>query len=211
MAEKKQSKSQVLKAKLVFSAFNVLKRNGGELSGRELMEILSKEVDLDEWAMQRYEVTGNTRWRSILHFASIACVKAGYLVKRKGIWSLTSEGENAMQKGEMGLYTSARDEFRRWKKENKKVEDESDIEDDSSSIENQNLHLDQIEQIALDGLKDHVESLNPYEFQDLSAALLRGMGYFTPFVSARGKDGGLDIIAYKDPMPFPYGQNNTLY
>ena len=26
------------------------------------------------------------------------------------------------------------------------------------------------------------------------------MGYFTPYVSARGKDGGLDIIAYKDPL-----------
>ncbi len=26
------------------------------------------------------------------------------------------------------------------------------------------------------------------------------MGYYTPFVSPRGKDGGLDIIAYKDPL-----------
>lgn len=32
------------------------------------------------------------------------------------------------------------------------------------------------------------------------AALLRAMGYFTPFVSPKGKDGGLDIIAYSDPL-----------
>ena len=39
-----------------------------------------------------------------------------------------------------------------------------------------------------------------YEFQDFVAALLRGMGYFTPFISPKGKDGGVDVIAYKDPI-----------
>jgi len=198
MAEKELSKSHKLKAKLIFAAFNILKKNSGELSGRELMEILGAEMNLDDWARHRYEKTGNTRWRSILHFASIACVKAGFLVKRKGVWFLTAEGENALQKGEMGLYIAAKDEFRKWKKENKS--DEIDAEDEAASDEGQSLPLDQIEQIALDGLKDFVTSLNPYEFQDISAALLRGMGYYTPFVSPRGKDGGLDIIAYKDPL-----------
>ena len=26
------------------------------------------------------------------------------------------------------------------------------------------------------------------------------MGYHTPFISPKGKDGGLDIIAYNDPL-----------
>jgi restriction system protein len=26
------------------------------------------------------------------------------------------------------------------------------------------------------------------------------MGYFTPFIAPKGKDGGVDIIAYKDPL-----------
>lgn len=26
------------------------------------------------------------------------------------------------------------------------------------------------------------------------------MGYYTPFVALRGKDGGIDIIAYQDPL-----------
>ncbi|MFM6007043.1 MAG: restriction endonuclease [Sphaerospermopsis kisseleviana] len=42
--------------------------------------------------------------------------------------------------------------------------------------------------------------MNPYEFQDLVAALLRGMGYYTPFIAPKGKDGGLDVIAYQDPL-----------
>ncbi len=32
------------------------------------------------------------------------------------------------------------------------------------------------------------------------AALLRAMGYYTPFISPRGKDGGVDILAYQDPI-----------
>ncbi len=26
------------------------------------------------------------------------------------------------------------------------------------------------------------------------------MGYYTPFVSPKGKDGGIDIVAYRDPL-----------
>lgn len=26
------------------------------------------------------------------------------------------------------------------------------------------------------------------------------MGYFTPFVASKGKDGGIDVIAYRDPL-----------
>jgi restriction system protein len=45
-----------------------------------------------------------------------------------------------------------------------------------------------------------LEKFDPYSFQDLCAALLRSMGYYTPFVAPKGKDGGVDIIAYKDPI-----------
>ena len=36
--------------------------------------------------------------------------------------------------------------------------------------------------------------------EDLVAALLRAMGYYTPFIAPKGKDGGVDIIAYRDPL-----------
>ena len=32
------------------------------------------------------------------------------------------------------------------------------------------------------------------------ATLLRAMGYFTPFISPKGRDGGLDVVAYRDPL-----------
>ena len=59
---------------------------------------------------------------------------------------------------------------------------------------------DDIEQRAIEGLQQYINAKNAYEFQDLVAALLRGMGYYTPFVAPKGKDGGVDVIAYRDPL-----------
>src|ERR1043165_5013624 len=62
------------------------------------------------------------------------------------------------------------------------------------------MTVDEMEQLAMDGIREYINAKNPYEFQDLAAALLRGMGYFTPFVAPRGKDGGVDVVAYRDPL-----------
>ena len=45
-----------------------------------------------------------------------------------------------------------------------------------------------------------IASRSPYEFQDMVAALLHAMGYFTPFVAPKGKDGGVDVLAFHDPL-----------
>lgn len=58
---------------------------------REIMERVEKQVELGDWDKERYEKSGYVRWESILHFFSIDCVKAGFLIKKKGIWYLTPE------------------------------------------------------------------------------------------------------------------------
>lgn len=49
-------------------------------------------------------------------------------------------------------------------------------------------------------IREAVLALGSYEVQDLVGALLRGMGYSTPFVAPKGPDGRTDIIAYQDPL-----------
>ena len=68
------------------------------------------------------------------------------------------------------------------------------------SQQGQEATVHEMEQLAIEGLKKQVGLKNPYEFQDLAAAILRGMGYHTPFVALHGRDGGVDIIAYRDPL-----------
>jgi restriction system protein len=46
----------------------------------------------------------------------------------------------------------------------------------------------------------HIDDLDPYEFQKLVAELLVAMGYHVPYVAPPGPDGGVDILAYTDPL-----------
>lgn len=203
MKKVKLSKSRALAVNVIYAALTILKEKGGELSGREVIEEVGKRVELDEWAKARYEKTGYIRWQSILHFFSVDCVKAGFLVKKKGVWFLTPEGETALKLGDVKLLETATKKYAEWSKLKNQAEPESDDPEapgGASSEREREMTVDEIEQLAMDGIRKFIYEKNPYEFQDLAAALLRAMGYFTPFVAPRGKDGGVDVVAYRDPL-----------
>lgn len=42
--------------------------------------------------------------------------------------------------------------------------------------------------------------MSPYDFQELVAGLLEGMGYYVAWISPPGPDKGMDIIAHQDPL-----------
>jgi len=199
MTTLKLSRSRELAAKVIFAALQILKKKGGEAPGREVLAEVEKLVPLDDWARATYEKSGYIRWQSILHFFSIDCIKAGYLVKKKGVWYLTPEGENALHLGEVGLLKAATNAYRKWREENKSSESkEEEVEQEGQQGQEATIH--EIEQIAIEGLKKQITIKNSYEFQELVAAMLRGMGYYTPFIAPKGKDGGVDVIAYRDPL-----------
>ena len=194
MNEPKMSRSKALVVKTLYAAMQVLREHDGELRGKEVIEKVGKRVELDEWAKTRYEKSGRIRWQSILSFHTSGCLKAGYLLKKNGIWYLTPEGEKALELGDIGLFDAMEKGYAKWKEAQPQVEDSDDVPDEAT------VTFDEIQQQAISSLENHIRALNAYEFQDLTAALLRGMKYFTPFVAPRGKDGGIDVIAYRDPL-----------
>ncbi|SIT40072.1 Mrr restriction endonuclease [Paraburkholderia piptadeniae] len=195
------SRSRELAVKVIFAAFQILQERGGELAGREVIAEIETRVSLDDWATETYEKSGYVRWQSILHFYSIPCIKAGFLLKKKGVWYLTKEGEQALKLGDVGLLNAAVEAYRIWREKNQpSVEPTNETEVTDVGEQAQEATIHEMEQLAAEGLKKQISLKNPYEFQDLVAALLRGMGYFTPFVAPAGKDGGVDIIAYRDPL-----------
>lgn len=66
------------------------------MPGWEVVNQIGKNVTFTAWDTARYEKTGYIRWQSILHFYTIDAIKAGFLRKQKGVWILTTEGEEAM-------------------------------------------------------------------------------------------------------------------
>ena len=199
MSKESLSRTRELAAKVIFAALQILQEKGGEASGREVVAEVEKRVDLDEWAKATYEKSGYVRWQSILHFFSIDCIKAGFLIKKKGVWYLTPEGINALKLGEVGLLKAASNAYRRWKEENQSTGSREE-EETTEGSQSQEATIHEIEQLAIEGLRKQINQKNAYEFQELVAALLRGMGYHTPFVAPQGKDGGVDVIAYRDPL-----------
>lgn len=204
------SKSKQIAAKTVYEALKILKEANGQLEGKEVINKIRENLKFNEWELERYEKTGYVRWESILHFYTIDCLKAGFLRKNKGVWYLTEDGEKALKLSPVELLENASLLYKKWQSENKKnnnngeIENpilENDIEPELNNPQQiQKASLDKLEEEAFSGIKEYISNKNPYEFQDLVAALLRSMGYHTPFISPKGKDGGLDIIAYLDPL-----------
>lgn len=206
MAEKETktiSPSKATAAKTIFEAFKILKAEGGELPGKEVIDKVRNNVQFTDWEKEVYEKTGYVRWEAIMHFYTVDCAKAGYLRKSKGTWYLTPEGEQAMKLGPVGLLESASLAYKKWDAKRKAEVKEETSGDNTDEIEidkMQSIQIEKLEQQASSGIKDFIIQKNPYEFQDLVAALLRAMNYHTSFIAQKGKDGGIDIIAYQDPL-----------
>lgn len=199
----KLSPSRQTAVKVIFEAFKILKAAGGSMPGKEVVNKIRESVELSEWEKEIYEKTGYVRWESILHFFTIDTMKAGYLRKNKGVWYLTDEGEKAIKLGPVKLLENASQLYKHWAEDNKQKKakgEEEPTELDLDKEQTRQATLFSLREDAKAGIKDFIRSKNPYEFQDMVAALLRAMNYHTPFVSPRGKDGGLDIIAYNDPL-----------
>jgi restriction system protein len=202
---KSPSRSRNLANKVIQAAFEILKANGGSLRITELIEKIKLTVKLEPWDTELYEKTNYTRWISILHFYSIDCVKAGFLYKKKGVWSLTAEGEVLIPEGGNVILEKAVHAYRAWKRQRKTEDSEVEVETEVAVAEETFEHkqkalLEQVAEQASKGLEDFINAKTWIEFQDLIAALLGGMGYHISHVAPKGRDGGIDIIAYTDPL-----------
>lgn len=197
-----KSKSQQIAEKTIFAAFKILKEAGGEMRGKDVVDKIRETITFDDYEKHRYEKTGYIRWESIMHFYTIDCLKAGFLRKDKGTWILTEEGEKAIKLGSEKLLVTATKLYREWDGNRKKETIEGDIENftEESSHQVQKSILSQYEDVAFNGIRAFIINKNPYEFQDLVAGLLKAMGYHISEVAKRGPDGGIDIIAYTDPL-----------
>jgi restriction system protein len=193
------TQTRQVRAKIVYRALEAIRDAGGSLPAKDVNAAVEVSTSSIPWAQHKFEKTGNYRWFAILQLQSVACVKAGFLVKKAGTWYLTPEGEKALALGEMGLLDAAFKQYRQWKAAKQNLESEAESDPDDESTDHQPA-LDDVQSQARESIERYIRGKNPYEFQDLIGALLRGMGYFTPFIAPKGKDGGIDVVAYRDPL-----------
>lgn len=196
---KKQSKSKKVALKTLDEGMQYLVNNEGEALGRDVIDHIGATVEFNEWESGRYEKTGYIRWQSIMHFYTIDLVKAGFLRKSKGVWTLTPEGEEVYQQGIEVMLDEAIKRYRAWKEQQDKDSSSAEESNDEAQ-ESSSLRLEKYEEEAVADIQAYIKTLTPYEFQDLCGTLLRAMGYYIPHIAPKGKDGGIDLIAYSDPL-----------
>ncbi len=187
---------------LVRGVFEILLPHGDGLPAKEVLRKIEKVVPPTPFEASDYpNAPGVRRYERIIRFSTIPAVKAGWLIKDKGQWLLTDQGRWAFDKWENPaefMQVVAR-LYRQWKKGQPQEEQEEELEAEGS-VESAATTLEESEEAAWSEIEAHLLEMSPYDFQELVAGLLRGMGYHVAWISQPGPDRGLDVIAHSDPL-----------
>jgi restriction system protein len=201
MAETTRRRSGELLRKL----FDILKQSPEGMSAGAALERLAASIQLTEYEAGNYG-SGGRRFEKIVRFATVDCVKAGWLLKNKGTWIVTEAGLEAhrMFTDPAAFQKEAARLYYAWRKGREVSEEEIGepvTEPDAEDAERSSrITFEHAEEQAWGEIEAHVGTMDPYEFQRLVADLLKAMGYYPSWVAPPGKDGGLDIIAHADPL-----------
>jgi restriction system protein len=191
--------TQKRRGELVRGVFEILLPEKEGLPAKEVLAKLEHLVPPTEFENSFYKNRPDQRrFEKIVRFSSIPAVKAGWLLKQKGIWNLTDEGRRAFTE-----YRAPEDSARiaeglysQWRSERPSPADDKSSADTPVAA----ATLEEAEEAAWSQIEQHMLSLSPFDFQDLFAGLLRAMGYHVSWVSPPGPDGGIDVVTYADPL-----------
>ena len=182
--------------------FGILLENPEGIQAKTALSQLQGKLRLSPYEAGSYE-SGGMRFDKIVRFATVDCVKAGWMLKNKGKWFITPEGEEALQVfvSPDDFYKEATKLYRKWKSEQTVDETASEeLDPEETPDKEASITYEQAEEVAWEEIREHLATMNPYEFQDLVAELLEAMGYHSAWVAPKGKDGGIDILVYKDAL-----------
>ncbi|WP_257168736.1 restriction endonuclease [Bradyrhizobium sp. SRS-191] len=185
--------------------FEILQAHPEGLQAGAALKQLAASVNLTPYEAGLYETTGTPRFEKIVRFATIDCVKAGWLVKNRGIWSVTEAGKKAFKDfpDPEAFYRKALQLYREWKASAPTAPQAKSLEEltpaESATVD-ASITYEKADEQAWSEIEAHLRALPPYDLQDLVAGLLKALGYHIAWVSPPGKDGGIDIIAHTDPL-----------
>jgi restriction system protein len=181
--------------------FKLLLNKPDGVPAKEILATIPQAFALTEFEAGVYPSAPNSpRVEKIIRFATIPLVKAGWMVKTKGRWFVTEEGQAAYSRFSDPdvFYREAIRLYHEWKKSRPQeiaLEEEAEPEEPAAAIT-----VEEIEELAQQQIQALLETIKPYDFQTLVAELLKAMGYFIYWVAPPGPDRGMDIIAYHDPL-----------
>jgi restriction system protein len=156
---------------------------------------------------------GDTRFDKIVRFATLICARAGWVLTQNRCWSLTENGRKAIMSypDPEAFYLEALKRYRIWEaQKNGQMpgkgtqefgSDETEPDSPPGTEESATVTYEEAQEDAFGEIEQYLRKvIGPYQFQELVADLLIGMGYHVSWKAPPGKDGGVDIFAAADPL-----------
>ncbi|MCC6651024.1 MAG: restriction endonuclease [Candidatus Eisenbacteria bacterium] len=187
---------------LLRKLFEILMAEPEGMRAKDALAALAASVTMSEYEAGDY-LNGVRRFDNIVRFATVDAAKAGWFLKAKGTWAVTEEGRRAYaaMSDPEAFYREATRLFRQWRASQPDVAKPEGEELEGAGAEREVTQtFEQSEERAWDEIDRFLRQMPPYEFQDLVADLLRGMGYHVAWIAPPGRDGGMDILAFSDPL-----------
>lgn len=177
--------------------FRLLHKSPDGIQARTAIDMLIGEIKLTEHEKGEYEA-GGRRFDKILRFATVDAVKAGWMLKNKGIWTLTEEGKKALDRypDPEKFYQEASRLYRKWRTS----QPDAEIGEEQPQALEAKITYEEAEEQAWKEISAYLAAIDPYELQNLVGALLEAMGYHVAWIAPPGRDGGVDIVAWNDPL-----------
>lgn len=105
---------------LVQALFRILEKQPEGMKAKEALAALANSVTLTDYEAGSYE--SGRRFEKIVRFATVDTVRAGWLIKESGVWTLTEEGAEALKlyKDPLEFHKKAAQIYQHWLKNHKK-------------------------------------------------------------------------------------------
>jgi restriction system protein len=191
--------------------FRVLEPETEGLQAKDAIAQVESRVQLTDYERETFPNNPDVvRFPKVLRFTTISSVKAGWMRKRSGTWTLTEEGRAALLAfpNPEDFFRESRRLYKQWKANQPDTDERQsaagDTDKGAGDTGDQTLiaatSLEEADEIARLAILDHLGSMSPYDFQDLVGKLLEAMDYYVVWIAPKGKDGGLDLLAQSDPL-----------
>ena len=107
---------------LIQALFRILEKHPDGMKAKEALIALADAVTLTEYEAGSYE--SGRRFEKIVRWATVDTVRAGWLIKESGIWTLTEEGAKALElyNDPLEFHKKAAQLYQQWLKHHKMLQ-----------------------------------------------------------------------------------------
>lgn len=190
------------RGELLKAVFGALTDHPDGLRARDVFPEVEKLVGMTDFEAANYPGSDVRRFEKTVRFVTINAVKAGWLVKEAGVWTATDAGLQAnhdIEDPEKFLLEAQR-LYKAWEEEQPQEDEALETAVSEEELDSTSVTLERAEEASWEEVRAVLNQMDPYDFQDLVAGLLRGMGYFVNWIAPPGKDQGVDIVALSDSL-----------